>query len=266
MTSTALHRSPTLRAEGLEAQRRVSALGHVLGIWAHPDDETYLSGGLLALAAANGQRTTCVTATAGEQGTDDPERWPPDRLARHRRIELALALEVLEVDEHHWLGLADGRCHEADAMLNIARLLGIMLRTRPDTIITFGPDGITGHRDHRTVGWWASVAADAYGGAELLHAAHTADWISDNAALHDELPVFEPGYPHAAPDEEVVVDLDLADDVLDRKVEALEAQRTQTAPVIDAFGHDRWRSWVARETFVLAPRPPGGRRGPGAVG
>ena len=48
------------------------ALGVVLGIWAHPDDEAYLSAGLMALARRAGNRVVCVTMTPGEHGTDDP--------------------------------------------------------------------------------------------------------------------------------------------------------------------------------------------------
>jgi alkylation response protein AidB-like acyl-CoA dehydrogenase len=62
--------------EGSAAHQRVGALGRVLNVWAHPDDETYLCGGLLAAANDNGQATGCITATAGEHGTSDPARWP----------------------------------------------------------------------------------------------------------------------------------------------------------------------------------------------
>ena len=56
----------------------VADLGTVLGIWAHPDDEAYLSGGLMSIAARDhGNRVACVTATRGELGTADPE---PGRL------------------------------------------------------------------------------------------------------------------------------------------------------------------------------------------
>ncbi|MGH3589327.1 MAG: PIG-L deacetylase family protein, partial [Pseudonocardia sp.] len=44
-------------------------LGTILGVWAHPDDETYLCGGLMARAARSGDRVVCVTATRGEQGS-----------------------------------------------------------------------------------------------------------------------------------------------------------------------------------------------------
>ena len=37
-------------------------LGTVVGVWAHPDDEAYLTGGLMALARDTGARVVCVTA------------------------------------------------------------------------------------------------------------------------------------------------------------------------------------------------------------
>ena len=57
-------------------RRRVD-LGTVLSVWAHPDDETYLCGGLMADAVRRGNRVVCVTATRGELGSPDEERWPP---------------------------------------------------------------------------------------------------------------------------------------------------------------------------------------------
>ena len=75
----------------------VAELGTVLGVWAHPDDEAYLSAGLMALARDNGQRVVCVTATRGELGTPDPAAWPPDRLAAERTRELACSLAILGV-------------------------------------------------------------------------------------------------------------------------------------------------------------------------
>ena len=51
-------------------------LGTILGIWAHPDDETWLCAGLMARAARAGDRVVCVTATRGELGSPDEERWP----------------------------------------------------------------------------------------------------------------------------------------------------------------------------------------------
>lgn len=77
----------------------VRELGSILGIWAHPDDETYLSGGLMAAAVDHGQRVACVTATRGRRGTEGLDRGSPERLAELRGRELAAALELLGVHQ-----------------------------------------------------------------------------------------------------------------------------------------------------------------------
>ena len=72
----------------------IGSLGTILGVWAHPDVEAYLAGGLMAMATDHGSRVVCVTATRGEFGTADPRRRP-DRLAAQRTAELARCLAVL---------------------------------------------------------------------------------------------------------------------------------------------------------------------------
>jgi LmbE family N-acetylglucosaminyl deacetylase len=230
----------------------VAALGTVLGIWAHPDDEAYLSGGLMALARAGGQRVVCVTATRGEHGTPDPVAWPPARLAAERTRELARCLDLLGVREHHWLPYRDGRCAQADAAEAVDRLADLLDQVRPDTVLTFGPDGITGHEDHRTVSAWAGAAFDraAPPGARLLYAATAAGRAPRWAALDASLGIYPPGLPIVTPDDRLAVDLVLDPDVVARKVRALAAQRTQTSGLIAALGRDRYTAWVAEESFV----------------
>ena len=58
----------------------MAELGTILGVWAHPDDETYLTAGLMARAADDGERVVCVTATKGEGGSWDEKRWPSETM------------------------------------------------------------------------------------------------------------------------------------------------------------------------------------------
>jgi LmbE family N-acetylglucosaminyl deacetylase len=239
----------------------VAELGTILGIWAHPDDEAYLSAGLMSTARANGQRVVCVTATRGELGTPDPIAWPPDRLAAERTRELADCLEILGVPEHEWLDHRDGRCAEADQAAAVAEIAAIVERVRPDTVLTFGPDGLTGHPDHRTVSVWAGAAFDraAPPGARLLHAT-----IADRRAarwgeLTDDLGIYPPGLPVLTPTEHLAVDLVLDPVIAARKTRALAAQTTQTAGIIGALGADTFTAWVGDESFVeVAVRLPAG--------
>jgi LmbE family N-acetylglucosaminyl deacetylase len=250
-----------------ESVSDVAGLGTVLGIWAHPDDEAYLSGGLMAMARDIGSRVVCVTATRGELGTPDPETWPPQRLAAERTVELASCLEVLGVSEHHWLGYRDGRCADVPVSDAVGKLCDLIDAVRPDTVLTFGPDGITGHPDHQAVSAWVTAAFDgaAAPGARLLHSAVAERRVRRWKDLDDSLGVYLPGYPVAAADETLKVDLLLTPDVTARKVRALAAQTTQTAGLIAAMGVPRYISWVGEETFVqhrrqapVAERPAAG--------
>jgi len=73
----------------------VAHVRSLLGVWAHPDDEAYLSSALMAAVRREGGRVVVVTATHGENGTDDPARWPPQRLAEQRERELRASLDVV---------------------------------------------------------------------------------------------------------------------------------------------------------------------------
>lgn len=231
---------------------QLADLGTILGIWAHPDDEAYLSGGVMAAAGDLGSRVVCVTATRGELGTADPDSWPPQRLAAERTREMARCLDILGVGEHHWLGYQDGRCGVVDASRAVLQLCDLIELVGPDTVLTFGPDGYTGHPDHRAVSAWAAAAFQrvARPGARLLQAAAGERRHERWRTLNDSLGVFEPGYPVTVPDDRLALDLSLDRSTADRKVRALRAQTTQTAGLIDALGVERYTAWVSEESFV----------------
>ena len=105
----------------------------------------------MAAAVDAGARVVCVTATRGERGTPDPHRWPAARLASLREAELAASLAVLGVTDHRQLGYPDGGCAEVPADDAVSRLAELMAEVEPDTVLSFGPDGMTGHADHRTI-------------------------------------------------------------------------------------------------------------------
>lgn len=219
----------------------VDDLGTVLMVWAHPDDETYLAGGLSALLTDAGHRVVCVTATRGEAGGDHGD------LAALRTSELEAALEVLGVTEHHWLDHADGGCAGVDAAMAVGRVRDLVEDIRPDTVITFGPDGFTGHPDHVAVGRWTGSALEG-SGTRLLHAVRREKPV--DAQLDGEFGVFELGLPRTLPDHRIPLLLELDAPTLDRKVRALLAQESQTAGLVRAVGLDRFRAWVASEAFA----------------
>ena len=236
----------------IRSAAEVVGLGTILGVWAHPDDEAYLSGGLMALAREVGSRVVCVTATRGELGTPDPATWPPHRLATERTGELARSLEILGVNEHHWLGHRDGDCAQVSVPDAVGRLCTLIAEVRPDTVLTFGPDGQTGHPDHRAISAWATQAFDraAPRGSRLLYSAVTDEWAWRWRALSERFGVFAPGYPVTTPTGRLAVNLQLDGATAARKVCALRAQDTQTAGLVAAMGLDTYAAWVAGEYFA----------------
>jgi LmbE family N-acetylglucosaminyl deacetylase len=231
-------------------------LGTVLAVWAHPDDESYVAGGLLAAASDAGSRIVCLTATRGERGTDDPGRWSDDRLARTRSRELAAAQAVLGVDEHRWLAYGDGDCDRVSPQAGMATVAAAIRDVQPDTIVTFGPDGVTGHPDHRAVSGWTSHAWAATGGtARLLWAAVTPRAARRMALVEPVANAFYPGFPQVTDEHEVAVQLDLRGDLLDRKVTAIRSHASQSATLAHALGEDAFRRWWATESYVDVSSP-----------
>lgn len=212
-------------------------LGTVLMVWAHPDDETYLAGGASALLTDAGHRVACITATRGEGGGD----------GQVRTVELEEALEVLGVDEHHWLDYPDGGCAEVDVLDAVARIRSLVDEVQPDTVLTFGPDGFTGHPDHQTVSAWTDRALVGYD-ARLLHAVSRTRVVDQ--ALGEEFGVYELGRPRVCADDELALLLELTGATLDRKVAALLRQESQTGALVEAVGLERFRAWVSIEAFA----------------
>jgi LmbE family N-acetylglucosaminyl deacetylase len=225
--------------------------GTLLGVWAHPDDEAYLSAGLMAAARRRGERVVVVTATAGEHGTSDPDRWPPRRLGRLRRGELRRSLRLLDVHELHLLDYPDGGCHRFDGT---ARILEIIDDVRPDTIVTFGPEGMTGHPDHRAVSQWATGAWQAGGRrSRLWYATLTPEFHAEWGGLNERVGLWSGiERPPCADAADLVHAVSLDGPLLDVKFAALRAHASQTAPLRALVGEDRFRSWWQTEWFVDA--------------
>ena len=118
-------------------------------------------------------------------------------------------------------------------------------------MLTFGPDGMTGHDDHQAACRWATAAFGQVGrpGALLAYATKTPDWNARFVASLDEQNVFMGFTPPATPVEELVIHEELAGDLLDAKVRALMSMPSQVMPLIDAVGPDTYREAMALEAF-----------------
>jgi len=240
-----------LRAPDAPETSDLPDLGTVLGVWAHPDDEAYLSSGLVLRAREAGSRVVVVTATDGELGGSARTLLGRRRLARTRRRELAASLRVLGVDEHHALGHPDGGCASADRAAAVERVAEVIRDVRPDTIVTFGPDGLTGHADHRTVGSWTVEAAALAGHrGRLWFPTLTPEFHRRWSSLNERAGVWmDPRRVPSTPADEVVAAVRLSGAQLRRKVAALAAQPSQTAGLIALVGEHTYGQWWGTEWF-----------------
>lgn len=230
-------------------------LGTVLGVWAHPDDETYLCGGLMARAVRAGDRVVCITATRGELGSPDEERWPSGApLAAVRTAEMEAALAHLGVTEHHWLDYPDGGCPDVDQDEAVRRVADVMAEVQPDTVLTFGPDGMTGHLDHKAVSRWATAAFAQVGkpGAVLAYATHTPDWVERfEPALESVGAYMDDTRTPVTSVEDLVHLVELDGDLLEVKRRAILAMTSQVEPLVAALGEQWFRDGMVEEAFRL---------------
>ena len=125
----------------------------VLAVFAHADDERVIAP-LLAKLARQGRETHLVIATDGAKGIRDFAGIPAGaELAAARVKEAQCAANRLGVRQLHLLGLPDAGLASFDALGKLrAALVAIVDSLNPAVIITFGPEGGTGHPDHRLVG------------------------------------------------------------------------------------------------------------------
>jgi LmbE family N-acetylglucosaminyl deacetylase len=233
----------------------MQSLGTMLGVWAHPDDETYLTAGLMADAVKNGQRVVCVTATRGEGGSFDEERWPAAKMGKIREAELMASLAVLGVTEHRWLDYHDGNCADVPKEEGTGRIKAIMKEVQPDSVFTFGPDGMTDHPDHKAVCAWTSEAFEqtAKPGSKLYYATMTPEWAEQFVPVMNRFNVFmSPDTPPVMPREELAIDFPLSDELLDLKLKAIEEHVSQVEGMLTAFGKDFFREAHKAEFFRLA--------------
>ena len=121
----------------------------VLGVFAHPDDETFCAGGTFARCAGQGAEIMVVSATRGQAGQiRDAAAGNRRTVAAVREAELRLACERLGITRVRCLDHVDGTLADADFPALADEVAGIIREFRPDAVITFGPDGGYGHPDH----------------------------------------------------------------------------------------------------------------------
>lgn len=233
----------------------------LLCVHPHPDDESIACGGVLARYGCEGVTTHVVTCTGGEAGENlagidldgHDVTW-------HRRREMAAAVRALELDGHTWLGYRDSGMagtednqHPdafagADLYVAAAGLARLVRRLRPDVVVSDDATGSYGHPDHiqahrvteRAIAmaadpWWDTGQDTWSVRKRYVHTlSRTRAWRLHDALraaglaspFGDEQLAGPEDLPFGSDDAMVTTRVDVRD-VLDRKLDAMRAHRSQ---------------------------------------
>lgn len=216
----------------------------LLAIFAHPDDETFRPGGTLALLAQHGVQVEVLTFTHGEAGScGDPPLCTLEELPAFRERELHCACAALGIQPPRLLDFSDGHLAEADSEAMIAQILSVVDEVKPQVLLSFGPDGLSGHLDHIAVGQWAKEAFRRADGIAALYTVAVPQSLAQRLDMRQVHPV---------PDEAIALTVDVSP-VWEEKQAAMRCHATQvsSSPMMSAPA-ERQRLFFGREYFVRA--------------
>ena len=131
-----------------DARQGATARRRIVAVLAHPDDETFIIGGALALYASRGHDVHVVYGPFGPEPDGKPA---PQRLA-----ELESAAKTLGITTHTFLPflpLPQGEGPGEGALPHLTNAIRAELRRlQPHAVITFDATGATGNLDHILTG------------------------------------------------------------------------------------------------------------------
>lgn len=142
----------------------------LLGVFAHPDDETGVAATIAALSHGSGRSIAHVYCTRGEGGGNMVGTQSGSALGILREIELREALRGLGVQQVHFLDKADFAYTESLGVTlerwnhddTLGRLVRVIRALRPEVVVTMNPAPSPGqHGNHQAAGWLATEAFEA---------------------------------------------------------------------------------------------------------
>lgn len=235
--------------------------GGILGVFAHPDDETYSVGGALARYTDEGISATILCFTRGEAGMiAEGTGATPETLGEVREAELRAACALLGVTDVRIVGTADGGTAATPG--GVDTIADTIRELRPHVVATMEPGGVTRHPDHIAVSAMTTEAFErvhAETGGEyprrLYHSAMPASYLEALMGEAQRLGFSgtivdpdDPLSPRPAPDDSIDCVVDVSDWV-GRKVEALRAHATQSAEMIAWLPENTYQAVFGAEAF-----------------
>lgn len=144
-------------APGNDLLRTIS---RVLAVVAHPDDESFGLGAVLAQLVTDNARASLICFTHGESSTLHGVAGDL-AVVRSRELRAASAqLRLSRVELHHY---PDGHLDAVPLDELAGHVLRLIAEERSSHLLVFDLGGVTGHPDHRRASRAAMVAARATG-------------------------------------------------------------------------------------------------------
>jgi N-acetyl-1-D-myo-inositol-2-amino-2-deoxy-alpha-D-glucopyranoside deacetylase len=231
--------SALYRHWGIELLTQAMLESSLLAIFAHPDDEAFRCGGTLALLARRGARVWVLCATRGEAGVPG---LTAQQAGQVRERELRCSCRALGIEPPRFLDYRDETLAQADEDQAIQQVVQAVRELRPQVLLTWPPDGVSGHPDHVAVSRWTGAAfRRADGPVALYHLVVPRSLAQALGMTH----------LHTVPDEAVTLAVDVSA-VWEAKMAAIRCHRTQMdgSPILRA-SEERRRLFLGTEHFRL---------------
>lgn len=201
-----------------------------LFIFAHPDDETFGTGGTIAKLVKEGVTVNVITATTGQAGqTGEYGDITPEELGEKRKIEQAEAAKILGVTKTTYLGLMDGELMKHPVIELVKMLLPLIREENPDIVITFEKNGASNHPDHKQISLAATETfkewmKEAEKHVRLYHIGVPRSYLAVYKKAGLMMTAF--GTPEGTPDEDFTTIIDTTE-VFEIKDKAARAHKSQ---------------------------------------
>ncbi|MCR8630530.1 PIG-L deacetylase family protein [Paenibacillus radicis (ex Xue et al. 2023)] len=129
-------------------------------IYAHPDDETFLSACLIKQLVHEGEQPVLLLATKGDAGKKNGyvAHLSNEELAALRVQEMEQAAEILGLTVIEHLGHPDGKLNQVDETLFIEQVAEFINKYQLKVIFSFPEDGGNFHPDHMAISKMATLA------------------------------------------------------------------------------------------------------------
>ncbi|WP_202080040.1 PIG-L deacetylase family protein [Caldalkalibacillus salinus] len=191
--------------------------------FAHPDDETFATGGTIVHYQQQGLEIHLYCATKGEAGkTGHPPYCSKEDLPQVRQQELEKACDIIGVDHLYLRSFKDGQLSHTPELED--DLEDVISAVQPDILVTFPPHGISGHADHIRMQQLCSRLAheERISGLQSLYYVTRQNDNQDN----------QPPYGETLDQLDVIINVESTRKVVS---EALQAHRTQNISVGRVF-------------------------------